>query len=194
MNLVFPYEGDAQFEGIWLTGAVMSFNPVLLQIPKEATGWVRYWAGAVANLKVNELLTGDTNHQTCRVVAQTVDYGSFGSTTKAGILMVNQISGAFTGEILTGTTSGGTVVIVQDFLPFIARTQPKALFLSSEVAGVNFTLTGLTPTVTATEYGQTHNLPVGGNLSIHAYNSIKKFQCINAVASSGAILKWSLLY
>jgi hypothetical protein len=123
-----------------------------------------------------------------------VDYGTIGATTQAGILMVNQISGAFTAETLTGGTSTGTVVIVQDFLPFIARTQPKGLLVSAEVAGVNFTTTGLTPTVTATEYGRTHNIPVGGNLALRGYNTIAKFQVINAVASSGAILKWTLFF
>jgi hypothetical protein len=71
--------------------------------------------------------------------------------------------------------------------------QARAALISVKVAGINFTLEGTVPTVTAdTDIG--HNLPVGGSYEIVGESNVASFQAINAVAASGATVEYTLFY
>lgn len=190
---IFAHDGEAQFDGVWTTiTAAKGFDSALIDIPKEATHWVRYTTGATAALRLNEVLTGGTSHSTCRLVGKATETGTAGSSD-TGILLVNSISGAFQAETLTGGVSTGTVAIIQDFIPLITNVQPKAALITVKSFPINFTLSGVTPTVTAgTNHG--HQMDAGQSYVIRGYSNIRKFRCINAVASNGAIVEYSLLF
>jgi hypothetical protein len=190
---IFAHDGEAQFDGVWTTiTAAKGFDPVLLDIPKEATHWVRYTTGATAALRLNEVLTGGTSHSTCRLVGKATETGTAGSSD-TGILLVNSISGAFQAETLTGGVSSGTVAIIQDFIPLITIVQPKAALITVKSFPINFTLSGVTPTVTAgTNHG--HQMDAGQSYVIRGYSNIRKFRCINAVNANGAIVEYSLFF
>ena len=71
------------------------------------------------------------------------------------------------------------------------RTPPKAALITVETAAINFTLDGTLPTATSgTNYG--HKMDAGQSYVIRGYKNIRKFKCINAVASNGAIVKYTL--
>ena len=190
---IFAHDGEAQFDGVWTTiTAAKGFDSALIDIPKEATHWVRYTTGATAALRLNEVLTGGTSHSTCRLVGKATETGTAGSSD-TGILLVNSISGAFQAETLTGGVSTGTVAIIQDFIPLITTVQPKAALITVKSFPINFTLSGVTPTVIAgTNHG--HQMDAGQSYVIRGYNTIWKFKCINAVNANGAIVEYSLLF
>ena len=193
MLSVFSHDGEAQFDGVWTTiTAAKGFDSVLIDIPKEATHWVRYTTGATAALRLNESLSGGTSHNTCRLVGKATEVGTAGSSD-TGILLVNSISGAFQAETLTGATSTGTVAIIQDFIPLITGVQPKAALISVKTAAIQFTLSGVTPTVIGgTNHG--HQMDAGQSYVIRGYSNIRKFKCINAVNANGAIVEYSLFF
>jgi hypothetical protein len=192
--IVFAHDGSPGISGTW-TGitASKSFDPLLTTLPLDATHYVRYSTGGTAALKVGELLTGGTSTKTCRLVAQAVEVGTAGSSD-VGILFINAKSGTFQGETLTGGSSTGTVVIAQDFLPLIMPgASPKTCLLSVESASLNISLDGTLPTVAAgTNNG--HVVVANGSYVIRGIIGIKNFKCINSVASSGTILKYTLFY
>ena len=190
---IFAHDGEAQFDGVWTTiTAAKGFDSALLDIPKEATHWVRYTTGATAALRLNEVLTGGTSHSTCRLVGKATETGTAGSSD-TGILLVNSVVGTFQAETLTGTVSTGTVAIIQDLIPLITSVQPKAALITVKTAAIQFTLSGVTPTVTGgTNHG--HQMDAGQSYVIRGYSNIRKFRCINAVASNGAIVEYSLLF
>lgn len=190
---VFSHDGESQFEGVWTSiTAAKSFDTVLVDIPKEATHWVRYTTGATAALRLNEVLTGGTSNATCRLVGKATEVGTAGSGD-TGILLVNSISGTFEAETLTGAISTGTVAIIQDFIPLMTGVQPKAALITVKTAAIQFTLSGVTPTVIGgTCHG--HQMDAGQSYVIRGYSNIRKFKCINAVASNGAVLNYSLFF
>lgn len=99
-----------------------------------------------------------------------------------------------TAFLLTGaSTATGTVSLddlalyeVVDHLADI-RQCTRAV-LTCEIASVNFTIDGTTPTITTGTY-QGHLLNAGDVLTLNSIDEIKNFKCINAVASNGAVLK-----
>ena len=192
--LVFQHDGECGVSGIWsVITSSRGFGAALLNPPEDATHYVRYTTGSVASLRVNELLTGGTNHETARIVALVVEQGTVGATTEEGVIYVKNPSGAFTSEILTGGKSGGTVVINQDFIPLAVHSPAKAALITVESATLNFTTDGTTPTLTAgTNYG--HQMTSGQSTVIRGWNNIRNFRAINAANGSGAILKYSMFY
>ena len=190
---IFAHDGEAQFDGVWTTiTAAKGFDSALIDIPKEATHWVRYTTGATAALRLNELLTGGTSHSTCRLVGKATETGTAG-TNDTGILLVNSVVGTFQAETLTGTVSTGTVAIIQDLIPLITNVQPKAALITVKTAAIQFTLSGVTPTVIAgTNHG--HQMDAGQSYVIRGYSNIRKFKCINATNANGAIVEYSLLF
>ena len=191
--LMFQHDGESCFSGVWTAvTTAKGFDALLLNPPQAATHWMRYTGGATAALKLNELLTGGTSASTCRLVGQAVEVGTAGSSD-TGIIFVNVVSGAFQAETLTGGTTTGTIAIVQDFLPMLARTKPKAALITVEGFAVNFSLSGIAPTVAAgTNYGEV--IAAGGSYVVRGWNNIRNFRCINTVASSGSIVKYELFY
>jgi hypothetical protein len=193
MISVFGHDGESQFEGVWTAiTAAKGFDSVLLDVPKEATHWVRYTTGGTAALRLNELLTGGTSSAKCRLVGKATEVGTAGSGD-TGILLVNAVVGTFQAETLTGGVSTGTVAIIQDLIPLITTVQPKAALITVKTAAIQFTLSGVTPTAIAgTNHG--HQMDAGQSYVIRGYNNIRKFKCINAVASNGAIVEYSMFF
>ena len=65
---------------------------------------------------------------------------------------------------------------------------PEEALIQVKTATINWTVDGSTPTTTATtDVG--FLAAVGDIISISGYQSIKAFQCINAVGSSGATIE-----
>lgn len=192
---VFAHDGEAGFDGIWTTiTSARSFNTNLLDPPLDATHWVRYTTGATAALKIGEKLTGSTSASECYLVAQAVENGTAGSSD-SGIIFVRNLSAGFmsTGETLTGGTSTGTVAIAQDFIPIISHAKPRAALVTVEIAPIKFAMSGTNPTATSgTNF--IHQMDSGQSYVVRGYNNIRKFKCINAVASNGAIVKYSLYF
>ncbi len=99
------------------------------------------------------------------------------------------IPGAFT---ISATSSSGAVTM--DALSLVELVEPqdvmqvKRAVITVETAGINFCVDGTTPTVTSGTY-QGHLLGVGDVLTLNDIAEIRKFRCINAVDSSGAVVK-----
>jgi hypothetical protein len=69
----------------------------------------------------------------------------------------------------------------------------REMWVIVETAAVNFTIDGTTPTIAAgTNVGPT--LPANGYLILKGSKAISSFRCINRVASSGAIVKYIVMY
>lgn len=187
--------GVAQFSGIWDTiTSARSFDASLLTIPKEAAYWQRFTTGSVADLANGELLTGGTSSKTVRLLKEIIEQGTSGATTAAGIiLLTNSKGGAMQGETLTGGTSSGTVVIPGDLLPInFAGMSATGLQIGVEVASINFTVDGSTPTVTSgTNQGITLS---AGTIYQIDQEHLRNFKCINSVNGSGAKVKYTIMF
>jgi hypothetical protein len=64
----------------------------------------------------------------------------------------------------------------------------KAALITVEVAAIRFTVDGTTPVVTATSTGTGHLMNAGDSYVVRGTGNIQRFLCINAVASSGALV------
>lgn len=192
MSILFAHDGEAVFDGILTTlTSAKSFDALLLNPPKDASHWVRYNTGATAAMKIGDTLTGNTSTSTCRLVGQIVENGTAGSSD-SGVIFVNQISADFTstGETITATSTG-TVNIEQNFISILTKAPAKAALITVETAAIKFALSGTKPTATAgTNY--IHQMDAGQSYVIRGWQNIKNFKCINAVASNGAIVKYTL--
>jgi hypothetical protein len=196
-GIVFSHDGTSGFGGIWSTiTAARSFSGILLDIPPYgATHWIRYTGGATAALKIGEILTGNTSTKTCHLLGRAIENGVAAGNSDAGILIVNQVSGAFLGDTTLTGVSTGTVTInaAQEFISLLAYQQPKAALITVETASINFTLNGSVPTVTAgTNFGLT--MTAGQSYVIRGAVNVRKFACINSIAASGAIMKYELFF
>lgn len=104
--------------------------------------------------------------------------------------------GAF---LLTGSsTAAGTVTLDALYLYEVVMSdidirQCSKAIITCEIASVNFTVDGSTPTVTTGTH-EGHLLNAGDVLTLGSIDEIKKFKCINAVASNGAVLKATYYY
>jgi len=191
--LVFSHDGNCKFTGVWTAiTASKSFDTNLLNIPKEATHWVRYITGTDFALTPGETVSGAA--ASAVVVAQVIETGTIADDTAAGILFLKTVSGAFTAETITGGTSTGTAVIAQDLIALaLGNPHPKALLIAIETAAIKCTISGQEPTATAgTNYGV--HMDAGQSRVIRGINNIKNFKAINAVNANSAILKWELYY
>jgi hypothetical protein len=191
---IADYDGIAVFEGVWTTiTAAKGFNTNLLNVPKDATHWVRYTTGATAAISAGEKLTGGTSSKTCTLVAVAVEVGTAGSSD-TGIIFVRNPSGAFQAETLTGGTSTGTVAIAQDFIELRrGLVHPKTVLIAVETATLQVTLTGTTVTATA---GTNHGVPMvaGTSWHIRGIDNIRNFKAINGANANGSIMKYILFF
>jgi len=191
---VFSHDGTCVFEGVWTAiTAAKSFNTNLLNIPKDATHWVRYTTGATAALVIGETVHGNTSAATAVLVAQAVEVGTAGSSD-TGIVFLRALTGTWVAETLHADGSGGTVAIAQAPIALInCSPHPKTLVVAAEVADINVTISGLTATTTA---GTNHGITItnGQSEAYRGINNIRYFQAINAVASNGALMKYRLYY
>lgn len=196
--IVFAHDGQCGYCGTWTTiTSARSLDAAFFEIPANATYYFHYTTGGTHAFSVGEQLVGGTSSKTCYVAKVVIENGGTAGSGDAGILFVYTPSGTFTaGETLTGQTDSGTCVLVQT--PLLIRNvvkpySPKSMLISVETAGINFTIDGTTPSLTA---GANHGHLVGNGQStvIRGSNNIKNFKAINAVNASGAVMKYSLYY
>jgi len=69
----------------------------------------------------------------------------------------------------------------------------KAALITVETADIRFTLDGTAPTTTATT-AIGHLMTSGQNYVVRGWENIRNFKCINAVGSSGAVVKATYFY
>ena len=98
-------------------------------------------------------------------------------------------------ETIATTTSsiGFTSALIAPTTGTFAGKKARAAIISVETADIRFTIDGTTPTVTAGT-GAGHLLPIGSSFIINGESNVENFRCINAVASSGAKVKCTLLF
>jgi hypothetical protein len=98
-------------------------------------------------------------------------------------------------ETITATTSsiGFTSSKILPTTGDFAGKKARAALISVETADVRFTIDGTTPTVTSGT-GAGHLLNAGMFYELAGENNVSNFRCINAVASSGAVLKCTYLF
>lgn len=194
MNTIFAHDGECGFSGIWIEiTSAKGFDGVLLDVPSNAQKYARFTGGATAVISAGETITGGTSSKTAIIVGVAAENGAIGDSDAEGIIMVTGTSGAFQAETITSSGTG-TVAIAQDFISNkVAGLKPKAALITVETAPIKFTLDGTNPTATAgTNFG--HQMDAGQSYVVRGWSNIRKFRCINAVASNGAIVKYSLFY
>jgi hypothetical protein len=192
--IVFQHDGNAVFEGVWTAiTAAKSFDATLLDVPRNATHWVRYTTGATAALVVGETVHGATSSATARLTAKATEVGTAG-TSDTGILFLDSLTGTWAAETVHAAVSNGTVVIAQAPIKLERQNpNPKTLLISVETASIHVSLGGTLVTATAgTNHGIT--LTAGQSWVIRGKQNIRNFQCINEVNANGAVLKYTLYY
>ena len=97
-------------------------------------------------------------------------------------------------KLSTITTATGFTTTKVTLDTYQGKRNAKAVLISVEAAAVRFTLDGTTPVVTATSNGTGHLLNSGDSYVIRGYGNIQRFQCINAVDSSGALVFVTYFY
>jgi hypothetical protein len=98
--------------------------------------------------------------------------------------------GAF---VLTGSSGAAGAVSLDDLsllrvVEEEGKRQVKRAVITVETAAINFCVDGSTPTLTSGTH-QGHLLQVGDVLTLNDITEIIMFRCINAVASSGSVVK-----
>jgi len=71
--------------------------------------------------------------------------------------------------------------------------EAKTALITVETASVRITMDGTTPTVTAGT-GAGHLVDVGQSYVVRGIEAVRNFRCINAVASSGAVVHCSYFF
>lgn len=196
MNNVFAYEGESGFSGTWNNiSSPRSFNKILLNVPQGSTHWMRYVSGSIKALQQGEVLKGFSSNIKCTLCGYVVENG-IGGAADSGIIIVNNLTGSLetlSGDILIGSNSLGRVVINQNFIPILTTERPKAAIISTEIGPINFTLSGINPTVYAgSDYGI--YLMTGQIYIIRGWNNVSNFSCINYSSGNNAVVKYELLY
>jgi hypothetical protein len=95
--------------------------------------------------------------------------------------------------ILSGTSAAAGAVSFDDIALYEIvepenHRQVKRAVITVDTAAINFCVDGSTPTITSGTH-QGHLLNVGDILTLNDITEIKMFRCINAVASSGSVVK-----
>ena len=97
--------------------------------------------------------------------------------------------------LVNGTDVSAATNIGQLFDPTsgpYSGLQVRSCLITVETAAINFTIDGSTPTVTTgTNVG--HQLTAGQSYVISGEGNVRNFRCINAVAGSGAIVKFTMM-
>jgi hypothetical protein len=194
MVSIFSHDGNCVFEGLWSTiTASKGFDTNLLNIPKDATHWVRYTGGATAALVPGEAVHGNTSAAIATLVAQAVEVGTAGSSD-TGLVFLKDVSGVWVAETMHAAGSNGAVTIAQAPIELQKGLQhPKALLIVAETEDLIVTISGLLPTATA---GTNHGtlIPAGMSEVFRGINNIKNFRVINAVNANGALCHYRLYF
>jgi hypothetical protein len=100
----------------------------------------------------------------------------------------------YEGVIATTTSAAGFATAALYYEDAQGRNRPaKAVLILAQSAGVNFCISGTTPTTVATtDVGMPLNL--NSSYVVKGLHAISKFLCINQVASSGAKVKYIVYY
>lgn len=193
--LTFSINGECGVSGIWKTiTTARGFNSRLLNIPNNATHYIRFTTGSVAELIEGEVITGGTSASTALIVGKVLEQGTAAGSDEEGVLFLNKVTGTptATGETWTGTSTG-TVATAQAPIGLKVQGPAKAALITVETASISFTLDGTNPTASAgTNFG--HQMAASQSYVVAGWNNIANFKCINTVNASGAIVKYSLFY
>lgn len=110
-------------------------------------------------------------------------------------MRVFDISGIAEGfeTLTTATAVGFTAAKILPTSGAFTAIKARAAIISVEVADIRFTIDGTTPTVSAGT-GAGHLLSSGASFIITGERNVANFLCINAVASSGAVVKCTYLF
>jgi len=95
---------------------------------------------------------------------------------------------AYSESITTATAVGFTSAKIAPTTGNCAGKRAKKALVTVETADIRYTLDGTTPTITAGT-AAIHLQAFGGGFVLSGEQAIANFKCINAVASSGAIVK-----
>jgi hypothetical protein len=93
----------------------------------------------------------------------------------------------------TTTAIGFTSTLIAPTSGNYSGGKARAAIISVETADIRFTINGTTPTVT-TGTGAGHLLQTGSSFIITGESNVANFKCINAVASSGAKVKCTIMF
>ena len=96
---------------------------------------------------------------------------------------------SLTTAVVVGFTAGNILPTSGNY----EAKKARAALISVETADIRFTLDKTTPTTTATS-AVGHLLSSGGSFIITGESNITNFRCINAIASSGAVVKCTYFY
>lgn len=189
--LTFAIDGDAGVFVRYATAAAQGFADCLLNIPITTTHFFQYTSGS-AVMTPGIVVTGATSAATARITGNAILSGTVGGGDVVGVLFVEHLSGTFQAENLKipGGTDDATVV-----LPVAVRVKGlpvKKAFITTEGA-VTVSFDGSVPTLTAgTDIG--HEYATALSFWIVGAENIRRFQFINTVNASGALLKATLFY
>lgn len=112
----------------------------------------------------------------------------------AGTYTVRFNAAATPGDFVLGGTSAAAGAVTLDALSLkevvedVDRRQVRRAVITVDTAAINFCTDGTTPTITSGTH-QGHLLNVGDVLTLNDITEIVNFRCINAVASSGSVVK-----
>jgi hypothetical protein len=197
------------------TGDTASGSPVVTGLASTADfpvgGWVTFSAGFTENTPYRIMARTDTTITvnkpassaqsnitttlvaTGRVKGVVLEQGTVAGGDGEGTLLIGEKTGTFAAGAIA--IPGGTdeATIPGDFVPLLAHGRCKAALVAVETAAVCFSLSGTVPTVTAGT-NMVATLNANGSMMVTGWDNVRNFAAINAVASSGAILKYSLLF
>ena len=166
-----------------------------LIIPATATKMVPFSSGGTTEIVAGNIVTGATSTKTAYVVATALFNGTWAGGDASGVLFLKDPSGTFQAENLDVGATSNLATIPSALLSttgFAGRSALAALITPKSYA-VNYTVTPESPTVTAgTDLGV--YLDTGFYHIIEGLDDVKNFKAINAVASSGAVIRFTLFY
>ena len=105
---------------------------------------------------------------------------------------INGVAGNYE-SLTTATAVGPTSSKILPTTGNFTGQRARSILISVETADIRFTIDGTTPTTTAT-YAVGHLLPVGASYEINGEQNVANFKCINAVGSSGAVVKCTYFF
>jgi hypothetical protein len=92
-------------------------------------------------------------------------------------------------KIATTSSIGFTSTKIAPTTGLLEGKHAFAALVTVETADIRFTLDGTTPVVTATDGGTGHLMLKDQSYVVRGHTNVAAFRCINAVASSGAIVR-----
>lgn len=149
---------------------------------------IAYTGAGTVVMAVGNTITGATSAATAIIAARTIETGTDGAGTAAGVLYLTNQTGTFEAENLNIGTDLNVATIAEDSAKVSKGLSAKAMLVTVESYSANITIDGTVPTQTGgTNRG--HALIVGTMYMIENPNAVRAFKCIDATASSASTVK-----